>query len=298
VKFIEDDRRLHILTGKLFDSMDLQEKEGKSGEELKMIRDLWIQKWADDLREIYNNHRNYVQQQLVDRFKHAVLQGTHQEDFPCPDELRALCLRDKALFKGTNQERHKKLMVVFWKVMLPCVTGDKRWGPEKRNYQKLSEAKMRTFDPESAPCVTESDEAYLQVLYENNYKKWIHMYSPPPHGLGGDKKVIAEKKKANDPNMEVKWTNPRAGQVKFGGWLPAGKKAFKDLKAGIVKARKEAHVPDLKDAILQLVRQASDWDAIDQKRAASKNRKKDDSLLSGTLNDAMAEIPEDLDDWE
>ena len=123
------------------------------------------------------------------------------------------------------------------------------------------------------------------------------MCSPPLHGLGGDKRVTAEKKKANDPNVEVKWTNPRAGQVKFGGWLPAGKKAFKDLKAGIVKARKEAHVPDLEDAILKLVRQANDRDAVDAKRAESKNRKKD-AVLSGTLHDALAEIPEDLDDWE
>jgi len=245
----------------------------------------------------------YVQQQVHDRYKEAVREDYYKDQYPTPEDIKKICLRDKVyLVEGDANDpdlpdvgQNRDMMMLVWNELLPCIAGDTRWGSSKRNYQCLSVAKMNPSVPESAPCVTASDEAFLQVLVENNYPKWIYMYSE--EGLNGDQDEIKKARKANDPKLQVKWTNPKAGQVKFGGWLEEGKQAFTNLKAKVKAARKEAHVPELEADVLQRVRKANKQDEVDQKRAKAKKGKKDD-LLSGTLHDPDEVIPEDLDDWE
>ena len=122
VKFITNDEMLTKATEKCFDAMDLVEKKGKKGADLKAIRTLWVQKWQEEVRFIYNEHRNFVQQSLHDKFRDAVLDGTHRTLWPTPDQLQNISVRNRDFFPADEQDgghRHLHLFKMCWDVMLP-----------------------------------------------------------------------------------------------------------------------------------------------------------------------------------
>ena len=71
-KFITTEQRLTVITGKLFDEMDLKEKEGLSETDLKLKKAVWVSTWEDTVRSAFNGHRNYVQEQVMGVFKKAI----------------------------------------------------------------------------------------------------------------------------------------------------------------------------------------------------------------------------------
>lgn len=295
VKFIESDKMLERMAGVLFDKLDLQEKEGLQGVDLETAKQVWVHKWMDDIRQAYNDRRNYVQQQLHDLVKDA-LTNDNLDQLPNLNEIRLLAQRADMVGDDPDQERMRDLFGVYWEKLVPCVAGVQHWGPNRKYYQCLSTATLTPNDPDSPLCVTPSDEAYLVVLYENNYKKWYYTYYTMKGKEEELKTLLAEGDREAVENMETPYTNPRAGQVKFGGWLAAGKSQFKQVKKAVSDARKEAHVPELEGKVLKMLRVASGTEDRDKNGNGSKKRKRGADFFE--QEDDEEELDDDLDNWE
>ena len=289
-KFITTEQRLTVITGKLFDEMDLKEKEGLSETDLELKKTVWVSTWEDTVRSAFNGHRNYVQEQVMGVFKKAIMEEKYDPDYPAPKDMVLLACRSKMTQEeSADWEYYRGLFVKYWNELLPCVSGNQRWGPGKRCYQTICAARMDPSDSKSMPCVTVSDEAFLVALVENSYDKWVYMFKD----LKGDPKAIADAKKNKLPVFDTKYTNPRAGQSKFGGWKPEGRNRVKTLKKKIMEAREREHVAKLEDEILKMVRSEHDQDEKDQKRAASGRKRK--SLVTAVVD---KNIPDDIADWD
>jgi hypothetical protein len=290
VKFLVDEPMLAAITGNLFDKMDLGEKDGKSGPELVLAKTIWVAKWKETVGQCYNTHRNYVQQQVHDLIRDAIKEGNHDPDWPNEKLAYQLALRQGMGDEEDGDGHMKDLMVKYWDKLLPCVAGGAtRWSPSKRHYQTICAGVVTPGFPDSGPCVTASDEAYLVVLLENNYNKWVYMHKD----LGSDKKKIAARRAAKDPKLEVPYTSNKVGQNKFGGWNAAGRARFSALKAEIITARGQAHVPALEAKILEMVRKENDRDEIDKKKA-----EKGKKSAAPAPPVAPVVLPDNMDEWE
>ena len=80
--------------------------------------------------------------------------------------------------------------------------------------------------------MTETDEAFLVLLFENCYAKWWYK---------------EECKRKNDEvdekhaNLVTGFTDPKGGQMKFGGGLKAGITRFKALQVDIQAGKVEKY---------------------------------------------------------
>ena len=290
VKFITSEKKLKALTGKLFDKMDLLEKEGKEGPDLEVAKKIWVAEWADTVRIAYNSHRNYVNQQLLDVCKPYLLDGSFADQLPTPEQLKQVVLRKGMAKNAADRVDLLKFFVFYWAKFLPTVAGRDRWGPNEKYYQCIWEATRKDpgkKDGEDLPCVTESDEAFLVALYTNVYKKWVYKFHTVPDPNLQDK---------NHPDMATPYTNPKGGQVRFGGWYDEGIKAFKKLKKDITDTRKKRYTQDLENEVLRLVRELVDRDTYDAEQAAKKKKRK--GKKKAVQEDEDEELDDDIEKWE
>ena len=66
----------------------------------------------------------------------------------------------------------RQLFDIYWDELIPKVAGHNKWGPGKRHYKLMQEARMDN-DPNKPKLVTSLDEAFCVVLWENYIDRWL-----------------------------------------------------------------------------------------------------------------------------
>jgi len=147
---------------------------------------------------------------------HLELWDTHG-CVPTPqDILEVLALTPDQLKAGHQIERD--LVLWYFDRYLPVVVKKEFFGDNIRFYKRYTD-KMNV-NGEQKVCVTLRSEAFGLLVMENCVKKWRKIFELKD--TEGKKAVIPSKGEAALPH-KGKWTDPKCGQVKFGGW---GKEAL------------------------------------------------------------------------
>ena len=96
--------------------------------------------------------------------------------------------------------------------------------------------------PTSTYAVTESDEAYLVVMWDNFYDKWVKQVEKYKESVEDQKKDPSVKLfsvKDDKTDYKCKYSNPKGGSLIYGGWRVTGIDEFHNLCAAIKKNREE-----------------------------------------------------------
>jgi hypothetical protein len=247
-KFIKNEAFLHKATNFVMNKLQLAEMDGKTGKLLIKTEEIWKEVHKDTVREAMNKQRNYVNGE-VQKFVFGAL-CKDRTDIPNIEEIKDLALREKLDDKTDDAVREdmEKKFVVYVSELLPRVAGATYWGPGNRNYH-LPSSHMIEQDvpqgsglPTSTYAVTESDEAYLVVMWENFYDKWtkqVEKYKQSVEDHKEDPNVPLFSVKNDKTDYECEYTNAKAGSLKYGGWRAKGIEEYDKLCAKIKKNRVE-----------------------------------------------------------
>ena len=223
-----------------------------------------IAQWVEDYKHVvsscWNEHRNYVQGRIKKVCTDYLKAG---KDLPSVDAV------ERVLYRRSDHDEN--VFAWWWDVILPMAVGNKvHWNHKVRYFEKISESNIGTSAQKNIPPST---EAFAFVVYESNRAKWVRMKELKEENPGLKMVVLDDKnskKKKSDfnvsdpecfyaftseePDLIARWTNPRSGQSKFGGWKREGKERFKKVRASCSKGRKLATCPGFEEIVFDLVR--------------------------------------------
>ena len=280
-KFVTNVEGCDHITGEIFDI--LLKKQGDnvvvsgtsttedSPKVMKMCREEFIMTLSDFVRDQFNyvksNHQAPVKKWVMDRYAKG-------QFIPTVEEV-ALVASRKGLSNGDqNLERNQVVFDMYWDEMLPKTVGNANWGPNKRHYGLLSTHHAPDSN-EAHPYVTPSDEGFFLVLYENGHDKWEYYdQCARPKPTDANKNPKAETPDPKVADSKCKFTNARAGQAKFGGWLKAGRKRYKEYQDLVVKARASDRCKKVEQECLDRLREQYKTAEQDEERAAKKKKGK------------------------
>ena len=191
----------------------------------------------------------------------------------------------------------------YWTQLLPCVAGSNRWSKNIRCYGCISDS---TFpDNKDLKHITSSDEALVMVLYENCGQRF-----PFLHELA--KKNGASYTVTKEDTMHARYqsaySDPKAGQKKYGGWYQKGRERYAKLEKKIRVCKKKDHVLALEKALLAYIqiqenitvggkkkRKGRDLDDFEQ---ADPDNWRKVGVESDALSDTEGEDESDFEEFE
>ena len=138
------------------------------GDGLVLAKTDFIERHKDVVRHAFNQHRNYLQTQMQNNgFKRALKSGEWTlETLPTPEELEMVMQRQGLEEGSENLERNQKVFDFYWDVLVPVVSGNKRWSSGKRWHCLMSTARPNG-DPDQQLYVAPSGEAFAVLMWEN-----------------------------------------------------------------------------------------------------------------------------------
>ena len=169
----------------------------------------------------------------------------------------------KYLAKRKEVKKNRDYFKWYWTCLLPKVCGNKRWGVTIRNFGTISG--HAPVDTPKKKYVTTSDEALVQVLFENCGQRFPYLASLER------KKFTSEEKEEQRENSKYTsaYSSANVGQEKFGGWNAAGRKRFYDLCVHIRDVRRNPETLALESEILEEIQAEAGLDKKkDKKRKA------------------------------
>ena len=169
----------------------------------------------------------------------------------------------KYLAKRKEVKKNRDYFKWYWTCLLPKVCGNKRWGVTIRNFGTISG--HAPVDTPKKKYVTTSDEALVQVLFENCGQRFPYLASLER------KKFTNEEKEEQRENSKYTsaYSSANVGQEKFGGWNAAGRKRFYDLCVHIRDVRRNPETLALESEILEEIQAEAGLDKKkDKKRKA------------------------------
>ena len=174
-KFVSNDEQVTKATRKVMESLDIDELRGLEGAELVAAEEEWIATWKDTVRTTLNSWRNYTAGELQKLFKEEWRPG-NETCVPDSVQLGKVIMREGLEKKDgmtpqelMDVELNQKHFDFYWDRMVSRVAGHKCWGAGKRHHGLMST--MRE-SPDSELFVTPSDEAFVLLVWENNFKRW------------------------------------------------------------------------------------------------------------------------------
>lgn len=168
----------------------------------------------------------------------------------------------------------------YWDSVLVKVAGKERWGYNIRNYGTIT---GHTYpDDPSKRYITSSDEALAVLLYENMSKRLPYVAECMKHKRKPD---------VDHEDYQSKWSDPAAGQCKWGGWNAEGRKRFNQLQTAISRAKRQPQVAGLEKKFLGMLQ--TKYNIGTKTGATKKGRTPKD--FEGNL-DAITSILGDSDD--
>ena len=169
----------------------------------------------------------------------------------------------KYLAKRKEVKKNRDYFKWYWTCLLPKVCGNKRWGVTIRNFGTISG--HAPVDTPKKKYVTTSDEALVQVLFENCGQRFPYLASLER------KKFTNEEKEEQRENSKYTsaYSSANVGQEKFGGWNALGRKRFYDLCVHIRDVRRNPETLALESEILEEIQAEAGLDKKkDKKRKA------------------------------
>ena len=171
-------------------------------------------------------------------------------------------------------------MSFYWNKLLPAVVGAKQWGDSVKDYIEISKAKMMIKGtPGEHSVITVSTEAFLCLVHENNYEKWVARHK----WLNIDKKGDLPPQKGNDNHVvyKCKYTTQKSGQSQYGGWSPEGLKKFNEYRKqiAITWTKDEKKMEEVEKTFLKWHRENMGLackDAAEERKLNNKRKKRSD----------------------
>ena len=263
----------------------------------------WEKRYCDFVRIGLNDRKNNIQQEM--RKLLLLLFGEDPEaadDIPIDPDLILELVKREGLVKekgGPNKEDLALRQAQFDLIVdlfMPKISGDTAWGKNHRHTTPM----VNAMQPEERnlgmmQCVTESDLAYLHILFDNYHDQWQweklriqkklsvfpenyeieeargKMSHPDPKHPGNPKRPHI----FHQPKPGTKWTNSEGGRCKFGGWSKKGLKVYLKVReelAGLYADKKEkARILKVDQECLQRLRIKHERDEVEARRAERKN---------------------------
>lgn len=129
----------------------------------------------------------------------------------------------------------KNLLIWYYDRYLPAAARKEYWGDDVR-YYKLYTDKINLKGKQKV-LVTISSEAFGLLQLRNCAKKWKNIFVLKEN----DAKAEIPSKKDNPETIKYKaeWTDPKIGQVKYGGWHPEAVEYMNNTVAFLKKLRED-----------------------------------------------------------
>ena len=184
---------------------------------------------------------------------------------PDPKELEQISLRkvwvdgDDAGLKALKEA----WFLWYWDFLLPLCAGNGYWGIGQRYYGPIS-----LFCPADKPgqkAVTSPTESMTVCMYENCYHKWNYEEQCDRLGVPVDPK---------HKHSTTQYSDSRAGQNRWGGWISEGRKRYASLVLKFRAARRSSRAKDVEEWALNKLREHNRIPEKEAKRKASKGRKR------------------------
>ena len=227
------------------------------------------------------------------RADHAFPAGL-EDDYPNEENILDLVLR-KGLGKDDEDraQNEKRLDNLIDKIY-PKICGNSRWSPTIRHCKLPSSVRPSPSkdNPNPNTHVTVSDEAFAVWVLENKCPSWKN-----PFDLSRlDSDAAREKHKETNEYKEAEktpYTDPKAGQKKFGGVTDKGWKRHKLIHKMIVENREERaeEIKKIEEEAPKRIRIANNREEIDEKRKAKKRKSTNPPVEEEEVED------EDMTNW-
>jgi hypothetical protein len=277
-KFLNTDDDIYLATKTIMADLPECKKllEGDPAtveENILAFKDTYQGAITTGINEQRNNTQTGLKNAYIERYD-------NQEDMPTPNDLLKVILRrdlayperpkepteadfpekpdkyaqaktiyeqkmQKYLAKRKEVKKNRGYFKWYWTCLLPKVCGNKRWSVTIRNYGTISG--HAPVDTPKKKYVTTSDEALVQVLFENCGQRFPYLASLER------RKYTKEEKQAQREHKEYtsQYSSATVGQEKFGGWNALGRKRYYDLCVHIREVRRDPETLALELEILE-----------------------------------------------
>ena len=216
-------------------------------------RAAWLETYPEAVISVLNTHKGYIIQQakvvLTEKWK-MLVHIPDGEILPTPERMQQIVLRQLDPENEADVEAFKW----YHEEYLPAVAGNPIWGPQKHQYNLISEGKVSRKSDEL--LIPASTEAFGWLIHDNGYD--MYLAQAAWKAKEENKNSVLPIQKPNDPN-KLWWPKYSAGagrSQKHGGWDSKGKKFFAKAIPLIEQARKTAISGDIEKKVLDQIQEA------------------------------------------
>jgi hypothetical protein len=255
--FCNSEEKLIKISASVFDQWDLKEYRDLTPEELQKAKTNWIANNKDLVRNGINEARNYAQSQLRNYVVDTLAAGGR---VPTPEEVFDCATREPYLHE---QEDKHWIFDCYHDVLLFRVVGKDFWDTGMRHYNTIAKAVLPVSKKPAIPVII---EAFLVVLFENCYPKWVVLANLKKAGKKGD----LDRK---SPQAQVPFIVSDAGRTEWGGWNQGGREEVVTMSKKIRSARERDHAFEMENDCLKRLRIVYEVEEKDKKRKKRGKRK-------------------------
>ena len=178
VKFISSEEELEFATRLVMNMIAPQEHEDLTGKKLAEAEAKWITENCESVRKAINEWRNYVQGELQKYVKEALRDEDPNvfDQLPKAEEMYDLIMRKGLGKKDPNREYNEWKFDVIWDILMSKVAGHANWSKGKRHHGLMSFHKPKGAGEKDPAYVSEEDEAFLVLLWENYLDRWVYLH--------------------------------------------------------------------------------------------------------------------------
>ncbi len=203
-----------------------------------------------------NSIRTNVQSNIRKAYVERAIAG---KPMPTPAEMLHVIKRkdlimdsDKPKEGQTEQEfvalkakfqRNMDWFLWYWEKLLVQDAGKEWWSGAIRHYGTISA--YAPLDEPNNKYITNSTEAMIVLIFENCAQRFPYIVECTKAGV---------KPNQGCKEFQAKWSNLQSGQNIFGGWEFEARSRFIDLKKSIRVAKSRAHVKQVEEIALKLLR--------------------------------------------
>lgn len=283
-KFMADEKQERQATEVVLDTLKMREfmltnDKAKDAVILQKRSD-FVGTYSNDCREALNDQRSYVQSQMK-KVANKLL-AKEEDPLPSIEDIYKVATRiipllpddpndtsEEAVAQRAEHERLMNIFLWYWDDLLPACAGNIYWRDGIRRSQCITVA-----NHEGKHCIPASTEAMTAIMYDNCSEKWASMWDKKKE----DPEYKIPKKK-EDPDYEEmlpKYSDPAAGQSKYGGWSEEGLLKYSELVPQIKTSRQTTEAAQLERICLQMVKDRygiKQGDAPKTKKNRGKKRK-------------------------
>ena len=270
------------------DFLVTEEDPEEKQQEVQVAVEQWLTTYASDIRQANGEQRSYVQSEMK-KIVLAFLKRVGK--IPTPKEFFQLSQRN--LSRTTpDQQADQEELFDFYVTLLSAVAGSATYGEKQRRTDPISACK--TQDGKTA--VTISTEAFLVVMYENCYNKWLNMHKWKEVDKNpGSIPKYSRVRHAQTQDFMAKFSDTLAGNSQYGGWSREGIEKFNAYIKAFKTLRETNSEGCRAEELLSVSRFKAAYDEERKRKRAENGLPEEDDLLENTRK-KRARQPDDDDE--